>query len=71
MEGIYTLTEYSVNGIFCSCSGGSIATKLDAVLAEGGWSIEVKGLMAAVIRFERPENEQALLQLIDLVNEIS
>lgn len=28
-------------------------------------------LMAAVIRFEHPENEQMLLKLIDLVNEIS
>ena len=31
----------------------------------------LRNLMAAVIRFEHPENEQALLQLIDLVNEIS
>ena len=33
--------------------------------------VGLKNLMAAVIRFEHPENEQALLKLIDLVNEIS
>ena len=31
----------------------------------------LRNLMAAVIRFEHPENEQMLLKLIDLVNEIS
>ena len=31
----------------------------------------LRNLVAAVIRFEHPENEQALLQLIDLVNKIS
>ena len=31
----------------------------------------LKNLVAAIIRFEHPENEQALLGLIDLVNEIS
>ena len=31
----------------------------------------LKNLMAAVIRFEHPENEQVLLRLVDLVNEMS
>ena len=30
----------------------------------------LKNLVAAIIRFEHPENEQALLRLIDLVNEM-
>ena len=48
--------------------------ELDMVPTGGRWGIDLvglKNLMAAVIRFEHPENEQALLKLIDLVNEIS